>query len=311
METRQRIGRPCRRSGSRPASLRGVIFGVLMLAGVYTGHLPASAGTPEPPPEDAELARLRAAVEKHPDSATAWRELGNHYYAYHHPEEALKAWRESLRLEPEQAAVRWSIGTVYSGQDDDQAAQHEYEAALAIDPDHTGALHNLGSIYRQQGRLGEAESLLKRAAELDITNFWPLGNVYADQGRWEEAVAAYERSQAHDGWSLYGVALLNADLGKAQFELGRDGDATRSLQESLDAFRSLERHPAVRGANSRRMAEVAYLLARVTARGGDPQKALGHLRLALVYHPELRDQAAVEDDLEAVRQLPEAADLDL
>ncbi|MEM7355310.1 MAG: tetratricopeptide repeat protein [Acidobacteriota bacterium] len=270
-------------------------------------------------PVDHKLAQLRAAVEKRPEDAAAWRELGRHYYAWHRPDEAVKAWRESLRLEPGQAKLHWSIGTVYSDKDA-AAAKAEYRAALAIDPDHGGSLLNLGNLYRHEGRFEDAERLLARAAKNDVSDSWSLGQLYADQGRWEEAEAAFVRSVGYEGWGLFGIATLHADLGRARAKLGRDTEAIAALETALEAYRSLGDHywplddvcwnagdrgpsSAWNAADSREMAELLYLQARLIARSGDPQGALESLRGAVERLPELREAARREADLKAVLPL--------
>jgi len=66
--------------------------------------------------------------------------------------------------------------------------QHAGYAAPAID---------LGLLARQQGRLADSEAQLKRATELDATNFvaWDeLGITLRDEGKFIDARAAYEHA---------------------------------------------------------------------------------------------------------------------
>lgn len=304
-----------RRIGLPTCSLALVSGSLLLLWPLpWTTCLQAS-GQEEPPASassegDATLDELRRQVRKHPRSADAWKRLGDHCLAYHHDDEAEAAFRKSLRLDPKQAVVHWTLGTIHHGRGEDDAAQVEYETALEIAPDHTSSLYNLGVLYHLAGRLADAERLLKHGVGLDGSTLWPLGNVYADQGRWAEAAEAFERTRERPGLGLAGRALLDRDLGEAQLQLGRTDEAIASLERALEALHSLNEHPRFR-ASAEDMADVHYLLARVLAQSGDLERALGHLRGALRWNPVLRDQAARERELEAVRRLPAAADLDL
>ncbi len=268
--------------GNSPSLARFGIVSALVLASICAGVTALAPRKPGPegeqiqlnePPnaEGTELATLRAAVRRNPFGATAWRELGDHFNTFHRAEEAESAWRESLRLDPQQADVHWKIGTLLSSRGENAAAQASYQTALAIEPDHFGSLFNLGNLAFAEGRLDQAEQMLKRAADLDGRGSYSLGCLYAAQGRWAEAVGAFERSlweQDGDIGPLFS-ASINAELGAALMELGRDAEATLALRSSLEAYDSVRRHPRFSSDDRAAAAEVASRLARLTVRAGE------------------------------------------
>jgi tetratricopeptide (TPR) repeat protein len=258
----------------------------------------ASAATTTDP--EARLAELRKATRAHPQDASAWRKLGDASHAQGRVDEAEAAWQRSLALDPAQADVHWALGTIYTSRNQDDRARKAYESALGLEPDHHGALFNLGNLALTEGRLGEAEALLRRAAPRG--GYASLGRVYAAEKRWQEAAAAFEQGLKEPGErGLLATASDHADLGEAWLMLGRDADATRALTTSRDAYRSLEQRN--RGLE-RGLGRAAYLLARVSATSGARELAHSYLQEAFQRDPSLRELARTEHDLEQVREAP-------
>jgi len=89
----------------------------------------------------------------------------------------------------------------YEKGDFDGAAQ-KYEAILKSEANNIFALSNLGVIRFRQERLGEAETLLNRALDIDPTDAFSrsvLGIIYYKQGSYDEAISELTRSIALDG----------------------------------------------------------------------------------------------------------------
>ncbi|KVG54737.1 tetratricopeptide repeat protein [Burkholderia territorii] len=100
-----------------------------------------------------------------------------------------------------------------------QQAEHAYAELLALDPDHPEALHLLGALRFQQGRLEDAEPLMRRSIERQPMPL-PLANysaVLAGLGRTHDALArlddALAINPAHQR-ALFQRAGLLAQLGR-------------------------------------------------------------------------------------------------
>ena len=116
------------------------------------------------------VALMRRAIALRPGRPGMWNNLGNVLLEMSLPEEAVQAY--------ESAVVSASV----DGKDSPEAAE---------------ALNNLGIAHRRQGRLGQAESSLRRALEADAAhgNAWyNLSEVLIDQGRVADGLIANSRA---------------------------------------------------------------------------------------------------------------------
>jgi tetratricopeptide (TPR) repeat protein len=116
----------------------------------------------------------------------------------------------------------------------DEAIKH-FEWALAINPQCTTCLKDLAEVRLRQRKLGEAESLLKRALELlqykDSDALFSLGLVLSEQGgRDHESIQAYRQSlalNAEDAELCYNLAIKLGSKGLAREEMELYAHAVR------------------------------------------------------------------------------------
>ena len=122
-----------------------------------------------------------------------------------------------------------------------------YRQAISVLPMYAKACVHLAEIYSSEGRLGEAESLLRRAIAIgDPEVDWRLADVLAAQCEFEEAEACMKA--AHSGFEslLERHLLAFADHG-AEFYAGSGGDLRRALElarvnaDNRPTLRALER----------------------------------------------------------------------
>lgn len=276
----------------------------------------ATAQPTQAVPEEApSLESLRAATEEHPEDPEAWAALGRELLQHRHRTEAVAAFSRSLELAPAQAQLHYLIGTVT---EDTEAAAAAYDRAIAIQPEHGSALYNRGELHRVAGELEAAEALFLRAAEVDNGYADGLGRVYATQHRWSDALAAYTRcmSDSTSRHSGPGAASLIGARAEALVELGRDAEALADLRRARQLYQERVQRRYARAPHSPvlralpedapAVAKLELLRARVSARAGDLNAALGILRGALDLDPGLQERARNTPELEAVWALPAA-----
>lgn len=70
---------------------------------------------------------------------------------------------------------------------DTDSAVTAFEQGLRLDANDLSALSGLGALRFMQGRLGQAEQMLLRAADVSPDAAFALGRLYAIQSRWDEA----------------------------------------------------------------------------------------------------------------------------
>jgi type IV pilus biogenesis/stability protein PilW len=216
--------------------------------------------------------------------------------------------------QPKEAAQQkvstyYDLGVDYLRNGNPAMAVRELQAALAIDPDHARIHHALAEAYRVTGRFPEAEAHLQRAVQLEPSYQGArlsLSALYIQMDRYEEAIRESQLLVADPTFPGPWRALTN--VGWAQFKLGRDGEARKSLeealtmrpgywpallnlgildskegrrQEALENFtRVLESKP---GASAE--AETNYRLAEIYVSMGDRTRALEHLAVVIENQP--------------------------
>lgn len=109
-------------------------------------------------------------------------------------------------------------------------AMRAYRQTIALDPTDADARANLGRLLHSDGCLEEAEAEFRRALRQDpchTTAAFNLGVALQDQGRWAEAAEAYERVLEIDP----GFASAHFNLAKVSETLGDEAAALRHLAE--------------------------------------------------------------------------------
>jgi len=191
---------------------------------------------------------FQQAVEKDPQFAQAWLDLGRaHYYlgdldqsvielkksialdsalehAYklmaaeiagaHHEEQALDLWRELQKANPQDADASRNIALVLARRKQYPEAAEELEAALKVKPDDSGLLMQLGNVYFKTGDKERGAADVLKAAESDSRPFMRNDAAYylADNNvRLDEALPLAEKA-VHDAEQATSEISLDRDL---------------------------------------------------------------------------------------------------
>jgi tetratricopeptide (TPR) repeat protein len=237
-------------------SFRHCLFGLAAMLlpppGAAAPYVPASADTPlqtvvpAGEPVEAELGRLRAALDAAPgDPVLAaryarlaierGRVLGDPRY-YGRADAGLAYWRDAARVPP---AIRVLRATLLQQRHAFSEALAELDLALADEPRNAQALLTRATIHQVQGRLPEALADCRALAGRVAPAFALLctASVDAIGGRATRAlevaahVAATERNAATRLWAL----TLQAETFA---RLGRNSEAERAFEAALAAMRA-------------------------------------------------------------------------
>jgi tetratricopeptide (TPR) repeat protein len=136
----------------------------------------ATAAAKQPNAEqagDSLAARMRyqaaiAAYSKAPQmTATLWNKMGIAYQMMLNSKDAIRCYKESLKLEPHNAQVLNNLGTVYASMKDYPQADHLYHKAIKIDPHNAPILKNLGTDLLAEKKYDKGWALYQQAISVD------------------------------------------------------------------------------------------------------------------------------------------------
>jgi Flp pilus assembly protein TadD len=143
-----------------------------------------------------------------PRSDWAWYFLGVAFAETGQANQAIKAYREALRINPEFVKAWYGLGVVYgragqAGQvgQADQAIK-AFREALRINPEFAEAWHGLGAVF--YGQVGQADQAIKAFREAlrinpeDAKAWHGLGIVYGFKGERTQVLEAYRQLRTLD-----------------------------------------------------------------------------------------------------------------
>ncbi|XP_052316182.1 protein O-mannosyl-transferase TMTC1-like [Oncorhynchus keta] len=234
----------------------------------------------------------------HYNYANFLKDRGRHQEAIHH-------YKTALRLYPRHASAMNNLGTLTRHPED---AEHYYRTALDTNPQHNRALFNLGNLLKSQGKMEEAEALLR-----DSIRFGPhfadayssLASLYAEQKRFAEANDVYlqgiescpDSSDLHNNYGVFLVDTGEGDLAAAHYQ-----HAVRLKPVHYVAMVNLGR--LLRSSSENKEAESWYKKALQVTRKVDILTPLGAL-----YYNTGRYEEALQVYREAATLQPDSTDI--
>jgi tetratricopeptide (TPR) repeat protein len=140
---------------------------------------PASESpTPAKPPTPEQLGdslsahqRYQAAIEaysKAPEmTATIWNKMGISYQMMLNSHDAMRCYKESLKLDPRNPQVLNNLGTVYASMKDYGQADRLYRKAIKLDPKDAPILKNLGTNLLEEKKYDKGWDAYQQAIAID------------------------------------------------------------------------------------------------------------------------------------------------
>lgn len=133
---------------------------------------------------------FKEALRLNPDHLIAINNLGSAYRQAKRWNEALTTYEHALQLSPSDADANYGIGMVYAQRDDTARAFDYLQLALKARPAYPEALNNLGILYLRTERRDEAiaqfEECVRVAPDFD-QSYLNLARVHAIEGDMEQA----------------------------------------------------------------------------------------------------------------------------
>jgi tetratricopeptide (TPR) repeat protein len=138
---------------------------------------------------------LKRALQRAPDSAAVYVQIGNLRAAQNNPADAQKAFQQALDLDPNSADALGGVLNGYLLQKQPDKALAVASAHLAKYSNNTGFHIILGRLlFEQKKDLAAAEAEFRKAAEIDKNNteaLLSLGMVQEAQGKTDDALSTY------------------------------------------------------------------------------------------------------------------------
>ncbi|GAB4304931.1 MAG: hypothetical protein Fur0025_46890 [Oscillatoriaceae cyanobacterium] len=184
---------------------------------------------------EAAEAACRQAVKIQPQSAAAWKILGNIRQAKGQVEEARQCYMKAIELQPNFAAAYANLGSLYAQQQQWDSAIYCYQQAIKIEPKFAGVYRNLAKVWTQLNKSAEAADCSYAALSLEPEKFSApecvnLGNTLVRYGKMDQGISCYRRALALNP-NLVGAYQ---NLGEALKRQGKLDEAAVYYQKAIE-----------------------------------------------------------------------------
>jgi tetratricopeptide (TPR) repeat protein len=110
--------------------------------------------------DESQVNALKSVAEREPRSASPRAQLGNLYFDAERYDDAIKWYKEALKLSPEDVNVSTDLGVCYYYTNKPDEALAQFAESLKLDPKHAKTLLNLGIVkaFGKQDLQGASEA---------------------------------------------------------------------------------------------------------------------------------------------------------
>jgi serine/threonine protein kinase/Flp pilus assembly protein TadD len=158
-------------------------------------------------------------------------------------DEAIPAFRDSVKLNPNYAPAHHNLGVALIEKGESDEAIAAFRDALNLNPEYASAHHNLGCALAITGELDEAVVAFREVVKLEPDNslaYRYVGWAYLQMGRPDEAIANCREALRLSP----DTAEFHSMLGYALFYAGRKDEATSEFEKAIADCRNSIRNPA-------------------------------------------------------------------
>jgi Flp pilus assembly protein TadD len=197
--------------------------------------------------------RRAAALSPFSDNAAkAYDFAARAYLAQEKTEQAIKTYKEAIRIYPQRDEFRLALGDIYLQQEMPADALAEFEAAVKINPSNAESRYSLGQSYISAGEMDKAREQFLKVVELtpvSAAGYYGLGQVAHLKGNLEDAVSQLAKAiQVNKGFELAYLELGYVYADRGDFQHAEDQSRTLESKGSdkaatLDAYILLARQP--------------------------------------------------------------------
>ena len=171
-------------------------------------------------------------TEAQPEQYLAWNNLGVAYGKSGQYTEAIKAFKQALRINPESARVWFNLGLTYCHCDQYIEAIKPYKQGLGINPEDVDVWNDLGVAYNETEQYTEAIKALKQALSINPESaiaWYNLGNAYYKTDQYTEAIRALKQALS-----------INSEFVDAWYNLGVVYDVSGQADQDMEIYKVLK-----------------------------------------------------------------------
>ena len=166
----------------------------------------------------------RHALEVTKNNYLAHLSLGVFLFNKGQMDEAIRQYRETIRLRPDYADAHYNLGTALGVKGQIDEAIRQFQEAIRLNPDYAEAHNNLGINLGMKGQIDEAISQLQKAIRLNpdyAEAHNNLGTALGKKGQMDEAIRQYQEAiRLNPDYADARNNLQNALLKKGQTDGG-------------------------------------------------------------------------------------------
>jgi tetratricopeptide (TPR) repeat protein len=173
-------------------------------------------------------------------SATVWNKMGVSYQMLYNLKDAMRCYKESLKLRPAYPDVLNNLGTVEELLGDYSAAERDYRKALKNRPNNAQVLKNLGTNLLMQGEHDKSAAAYKQALAMNPHILDPYSGPRVEEAEGKlVGVASYMKAQ-----SCARAGLIDCALSYLQRAFNEGSATVKRVRTDAD-FASLRGTPAL------------------------------------------------------------------
>jgi tetratricopeptide (TPR) repeat protein len=171
---------------------------------------------------DEAIVQLLKIIEKNPNYAPAYANLGVTYYGKRKLDKAIEAFKRAIEINPNHKTAHSNLGNVYTDLKRYDEAIAEHKKAIELAPSDAEAYVDLGVAFSQKGNIEEGINQFKKAISLNPYHAPARKNLaysYYKMKKWPEAIDELLLARDIDPWYPGLEESLTITLKKAYSDL--------------------------------------------------------------------------------------------
>ena len=123
------------------------------------------------------IQEAKAVTNQYPKSYKAWNILGASAFQMGDLDQALLAFRKTIKIKPDFSNAYYNLGVALQDQGKFDVSIEAYNKAISLKPDYAEAYNNMGTVLKDQGKLNEALEAFDKTIKLKPDHIEAYNNI--------------------------------------------------------------------------------------------------------------------------------------